>query len=429
MKKPNKFIIAMAVSTLCLPAFALPVHAMDWRDGAQASQTFTYTETAEGIKSVYVQDKNGTVSTEIKPNTSVKSKTGTITWRDSYENVTSFYVDVMDGYDVKVLVNGQDGELFDTSAAIDVKVNSDLGKDNTYTVGTKDGYEKVFYFSSAGKEAWVKNPNISFETEKISYSLTNNEGAVLGTAAIGDVPTIDESKFMQTGKTITGYTINNVSWTEGNPITEQMIENASAYDGNLMVEAQYTVNSHQVTINYYDGGMVSGNPSKTTTVNYEYAFKLNKESLQLEENQYIAGANEVVMPDEDITINIVSRPTQVSYKEWAFTYVGNNDPHVQGVTVQWNKDNSSDKSFSLNETATLATPGTATKCIKFFVMIDKEYEPTGKLSGGSDITFNKLSDLDNGTLYEMEFKRRADHTIDKNPAHETFTIETVSSVQ
>lgn len=62
-------------------------------------------------------------------------------------------------------------------------------------------------------------------------------------------------------------------------------------------------------------------------------------------------------------------------------------------------------------------------------MIDKEYEPTGKLSGGSDITFNKLSDLDNGTLYEMEFKRRADHTIDKNPAHETFTIETVSSVQ
>lgn len=31
----------------------------------------------------------------------------------------------MAGYDVKVLVNGQDGELFDTSAAIDVKVNSD----------------------------------------------------------------------------------------------------------------------------------------------------------------------------------------------------------------------------------------------------------------------------------------------------------------
>ena len=61
------------------------------------------------------------------------------------------------------------------------------------------------------------------------------------------------------------------------------------------------------------------------------------------------------MPDEDITINIVSRPTQVSYKEWAFTYVGNNDPHVQGVTVQWNKDNSSDKSFSLNETATRDT--------------------------------------------------------------------------
>lgn len=79
MKKPNKFAVATLASVLCLPAFALPVHAMDWRDGAQASQTFTYAETAEGIKSVYVQDKNGTVNTEITPNTSVQSKTGTIT--------------------------------------------------------------------------------------------------------------------------------------------------------------------------------------------------------------------------------------------------------------------------------------------------------------------------------------------------------------
>lgn len=429
MKKPNKFAVATLASVLCLPAFALPVHAMDWRDGAQASQTFTYAETAEGIKSVYVQDKNGTVNAEISPNTSVRSKTGTITWRDSYENVTSFYVDVMAGYDVKVLVNGQDGEIFDTSAPIDVKVNSDLGKDNTYTVGTKDGYEKVFYFSSAGKEAWVKNPSFSLATEKISYSMTDKDGNVLGTTVIGDCPTVDEAHFQQTGKTITGYTINGVSWTNGSAITEEMIENASAYNNQLQVEAQYNVNSHQVTINYYDGGMVDGNPSNTVTASYEYASKLNKDSLGLNENQYIAGANEIVVPDEDITINVVSRPTEIGYKDWAFTYVGNNDPHVQGVTVQWDWDNSSNKSFSLNETATMTTKGAETRYIKFFVMVDNGYTPTGKLSDGRDVAFKELGTSGNATLYEMEFTRYADHTLDKSPAHETFTIETVSSVQ
>ncbi|MEQ3270938.1 hypothetical protein AAA092_12980 [[Clostridium] scindens] len=62
----------------------------------------------------------------------------------------------MAGYDVKVLVNGQDGELFDTSAAIDVKVNSDLGKDNTYTVGTKDGYEKCSIFPVLERKLGLK---------------------------------------------------------------------------------------------------------------------------------------------------------------------------------------------------------------------------------------------------------------------------------
>lgn len=274
-----------------------------------------------------------------------------------------------------------------------------------------------------------KNPSFSLATEKISYSMTDKDGNVLGTTVIGDCPTVDEAHFQQTGKTITGYTINGLSWTNGSPITEEMIENASAYNNQLQVEAQYNVNSHQVTINYYDGGMVDGNPSNTVTASYEYASKLNKDSLGLNENQYIAGANEIVVPDEDITINVVSRPTEIGYKDWAFTYVGNNDPHVQGVTVQWDWDNSSNKSFSLNETATMTTWGAETKYIKFFVMVDNGYTPTGKLSDGSDVAFKELGTSGNATLYEMEFTRYADHTLDKSPAHETFTIETVSSVQ
>lgn len=331
----------------------------------------------------------------------------------------------MAGYDVKVLVNGQDGEIFDTSAPIDVKVNSDLGKDNTYTVGTKDGYEKVFYFSSAGKEAWVKNPSFSFATEKISYSLTDKDGNVLGTTAINDCPTVDETHFQQTGKTITGYTINGVSWTNGNAITEEMIENASAYNNKLQVEPKYNVNSHQVTINYYDGGMVDGNPSNTVTASYEYASRLNKESLELGENQYIVGANEIVMPDEDITINVVSRPTEIGYKDWAFTYVGNSDPHVQDVIAQWNWDKNTDREFSLNETATMTTSGLNTGYIKFFVQVDEGFIPTGKLSNGNNVTFKNLGNNE----YEMEFTRYSNHTLDSNPAHETFTIETVSSAK
>ena len=427
--KKRSIITATLLTAMCIPAFSLPVHAMDWRDGAQASQTFTYVGTSEGIKAVHVQDKNGTVNATIQPGTSVTSKTGTITWRDSYENVTSFYVDVTAGYDVKVLVNGQDGELFDTTAPIDVKVNSDLGKDNTYTLDGMEGYEKVFYFSSAGKEAWVKNPGFSFETEKIPYTLSTKDGKILGTTAIGEVPQINEKNFEIAGNSVTGYTINGIAWKQGEPITEEMIKNASAYNNQLQVEAQYQTNSYQVTINYYDGGMISRTPSKTETATYEYGSTLDRTSLQLSENQYIVGADEITVQDEDLTINIVSRPTTIGYKEWAFTYVGEKDAHVQGVTAQWNWDNSTDTSFNLNETAILYTPGAVNGHIKFFVSVDNGYEPTGKLSDGKDATFTKISENDGFSVYQMEFTRGADHTLDKSPVFETFTIETVPAAE
>lgn len=41
----------------------------------------------------------------------------------------------------------------------------------------------------------------------------------------------------------------------------------------------------------------------------------------------------------------------------------------------------------------------------------------------------KKPNFDNGTLYEMKFTRYADHTLDRNPAHKTFSIKTVSSVK
>lgn len=57
--KKTSIITATLLTALCIPMFSLPVHAMDWRDGAQASQTFTYVGTADGIKAVHVQDKTG----------------------------------------------------------------------------------------------------------------------------------------------------------------------------------------------------------------------------------------------------------------------------------------------------------------------------------------------------------------------------------
>lgn len=121
-----------------------------------------------------VKDKNGTVQDGqiITPGQSIISKTGTITWRDSYENVTSFYLHIEEGYNARVYVDGEEVIPEDDATVKPVKVNSDLGKDATYNLDDIPGYEKVFYLTNAGKEAWSKNHTFEIKVEKTHDNLT-----------------------------------------------------------------------------------------------------------------------------------------------------------------------------------------------------------------------------------------------------------------
>lgn len=176
-KLKNISLLTSGIITLTL--ISTPAYAMDWTDGVQVGNTYTYKEVisekgTDPINGVYVKDKNNTVDKEINPGDSVTSKTGTITWKDSYENVTAFYLDVEDGYEISVYVDGKKGEIFDLNnenSKVKVKVNSDLGSDSTYELESKAEYDKVFYFSSAGKEAWSRGHDFEIRAEKKEYEI------------------------------------------------------------------------------------------------------------------------------------------------------------------------------------------------------------------------------------------------------------------
>ena len=425
--KKTKIISAATASVITLSVMTIPTFALDWRDGVRASHTYTYEYSDEGIENVYVQDKNNTINGVVTQGQSIKSQTGTITWRDSYENVTAFYVDVKPGYDVKVSVNGEDGEIYDANTSHEVKVDSDLGKDHTYTIDEKDGYDKVFYFSSAGKEAWVKNPKFALKTEKITYQVVNNDGDSLGTATV-DENSIDLSSLNRKGYRISTYYINGVKWNGKDKITSEMIE--ASQNNQLVVTAEYVVNQHTLTVNYYND-RVSGKPIMTSQSTVRYNDVLTKESLKLADNQYIVGTNALTVPDEDITLNVVTRPDEQDFGtyEWGFTYTGTNDPHIQQVVAQWNWDDSTNAPIQLNETVRLNTGANLHKYhMKFFVLVDKGYRVTGtNLSDDSQFDAVLSAEAENYDLYEIEYTRQAHHGMYSAPVIESFALETVEA--
>ena len=97
MKKRHVLCSLMA-ATLLSAAMTPAVAALNWKDGALANYHFQYVDGDEGIKSVNASDTNGTFNGEVKEGQTITTKTGTIAWRDSYTNVTTFNVDVMPGY-------------------------------------------------------------------------------------------------------------------------------------------------------------------------------------------------------------------------------------------------------------------------------------------------------------------------------------------
>lgn len=426
MKKTKIFSAAIA-GVLATSAMTIPAHAMGLGNGVKASVSYTYAANDEGVANVLAKDKNETLNKTVNLNETVTSKTGTITWADGYENVTAFYIDAKPGFAVtKVTVDGnKTGQLYAANEDLTVNVNSTLGNDGTYSMPAMSDYDNVFYFLSAGNEAWVKNHTFAISTEAIEYTFVKKEnGEVLGKGKITDESiNIDLSSFNKPGHTTNRYTVNGIDWDGHSQITAEMVEKSE--NNQLVVEAKPTVNSYNITIKYYND-RVSGEPYQTVTKKFDYNAKLNKDTLGLEENEFIVGSNEYSVPNEDSTLSVVRHNNNFAKNEWAFTYTGEADKHIKSVTAQWNYDKKTDTTIQLNETVKLTTDLSQSKYhVKFFVAVDKDYALTGSNKSNKEFVV-KLTDDTNSDcdVYEIEYTRKSHHSFDPSPVHEYFSLET-----
>lgn len=218
--KKFKALAGITTAVLVSSIFVTPAFALDWRDGALKSWEFTYVDGGEGIESVTVSDTNNTANGEVAEGSTVVTKTGTIIWRDSYKNVTTFTVDVKDGYEVsKVIENGREGDFEKTDDGV------------------------IFKFTREGAEFWGidgKDVDFSIETEKIAYTFVDEEGNTLGTAKLGD-----EIDFEAPEKE--GYTF--LGWKHGYEVVTEFTEDMIPLDGTtITLSPAYEINKYDIKV-------------------------------------------------------------------------------------------------------------------------------------------------------------------------------------
>ena len=94
-KHITKYAVALSMAAMVMVPNAF---ALNWMDGAPAKYHFTYNGDNGGIASVSASDRNNTFNGKVEKGQTITTQTGTIVWRDSYTNTTTFTVDVEPGY-------------------------------------------------------------------------------------------------------------------------------------------------------------------------------------------------------------------------------------------------------------------------------------------------------------------------------------------
>ena len=204
-----KVFSAMFLASLMTMSVATSVSALSWKDGALSKYYFTYTGGDEGVVSVTASDTNNTYNGTVEEGQTIVTKTGTIAWRDSYTNVTTFTVDVKPGY----YIAGFNGNVGDGKLS---QVDED-----TYT----------FQFTDKGAEAWCYGDDVDFSinTEKYDYIFVDKNGKQVGAGKVG------EKVYIQPGQAKTGYQFDGWKLSNGAVIgnyedftfTEDMVELAN----------------------------------------------------------------------------------------------------------------------------------------------------------------------------------------------------------
>lgn len=406
MKK--QIIKQAAALSLAVAVMAPAASALSWKDGAPANYRFTYAGDNGGIASVTASDKNGTYQGGVEVGQTITTKTGTIVWRDSYTNVTTFTVTTQPGY-----------ELVGLSGANVAEDDFQYGGGNTYT----------FSFTDKGAEAWCYGKDVDFalETEKIEYTFKFNvddKEYKTTTNTVGDPLNLPEEPEKE-GYTFDGWYVGGEKLTD-TTLTEKLIKLAGE-DKTLNLTAGFAVNEYPVTINYYvnnnngiNGGVLE---SKNDNVMIPYGTVINETWLaannRLSGYKMIGGDHDVTVGVDGATIELVKKE-ETAQKDHAYFTYGSKDDGVLSVTYTI-EDKHVDVNVDVNETVRMSYSNYAwgEKTITFTVQVAEGKTLVLNCSDDSD----SMTDNGNGT-YTFTFTRGG-KLIDKPDDHITFNLTTV----
>lgn len=370
----RQIMTSMAAASLVAAMMAPGAAALNWKDGAPAKYHFTYAGDDTGIASVTASDTNGTFSGEVNVGDTITTQTGTIVWRDSYTNMTTFTVDVKPGYELTGL-------------------NGENVSENDFTAVDKDTY--TFQFTDKGAEAWCYGKDVEFDlkTEKINYTVNCEvDGKTKSTeATIGDSLELSDEPVKE-GYTFIGWYLNGEKLDNVETLTEEMI--AAADENNTInVTAKFEINTYNVRINYYTDNM----QGECKGLDTQYAYN---EIPEVDQGYKLVGGGEIAPVTGDTTINLVKyTPVEEAFGSYNYGFLYNSkDEGVESVEYSINGDGW--YPIDMNEGVKFTTTPNLfdERTITFRVKVAEGCELVLKSNGGNEITRD-------GEYYIFQFTR------------------------
>lgn len=370
----RQIMTSMVAASLVAAMMAPGAAALNWKDGAPAKYHFTYAGDDTGIASVTASDTNGTFSGEVNVGDTITTQTGTIVWRDSYTNTTTFTVDVKSGYKL----TGLNGENVST---------------NDFTAVDEDTY--TFQFTDKGAEAWCYGKDVEFDlkTEKINYTVNCEvDGKTKSTeATIGDSLELSDEPVKE-GYTFIGWYLNGEKLDNVETLTEEMI--AAADENNTInVTAKFEINTYNVRINYYTDNM----QGECKGLDTQYAYN---EIPEVDQGYKLVGGGEIAPVTGDTTINLVKyTPVEEAFGSYNYGFLYNSkDEGVESVEYSINGDGW--YPIDMNEGVKFTTTPNLfdERTITFRVKVAEGCELVLKSNGGNEITRD-------GEYYIFQFTR------------------------
>lgn len=397
----KQVLASAAVISLASAVMAPSAYALNWKDGAPAKYHFTYEAGTEGIESVTCSDTNGTASLgTLQVGETTTTQTGTIVWRDSYTNVTTFTVDVAPGYELTSLTGKNVAE-------------------NDFRKNGNGDYE--FSFTDKGAEAWCFGKDVAFYlgAEKITYHFVDENGKEIGSAKVGELITLREPADKE-GYTFEGWYLNGGK-IEGS-LTEGIILSANE-DNKIKLEAKYNANEYPLTINYFinnDDGQYGSSLVDTETRNVEFGTELTVAELEKDDYKVVGGQG-ITIGTENNVVNLVKSELAEKgnwRRDYSFTYA-DTDAGIESVTCS--VDGGKAITIDKNETVKIETSTNVLekKTVVFTVKTVDGAKPALSCDTGESI----LNDNGDGT-YSFTFTRSGYNNLSEKVPHVNFSLTT-----